>query len=199
RIVERGFLNVGDLRDALSRNELKLPDLLGAGEFFAGDPLIRANRELAVRAAGIYRRGEIYLRWLQRASALTFGTRPGRWLTRFFLLPFGAAYATIIFIQEMLGLAQLPHRLHELPKGLTVGTLGIFYLLLMQAPGFRDIAVRGLHAAWHGARVVFVDLPAVILRVLQVRWFFGSRVFLFLLRYVLKPLPAALLIWIILT
>src|SRR5262249_3237653 len=55
------------------------------------------------------------------------------------------------------------------------------------------------HLAGHGARVLFVDLPAAILRVLQVRWFFGSRVFLFLLRYVLKPLPAALLIWLILT
>lgn len=195
-IVERGFLNLGDLRDALSRSELKLADLSGAGEFFAGDPLIRANRALAVRAAGIYRRGEIYLRWLQRASALTFGTRPGRWLTRFFLLPLGGACATIIFIQEMLHLARLPHHLHEPAFGLTVGALGIFYLLLMQAPAFRALVVRGLHAVWHGARILIVDLPATILRVLQVRWFFGSRVFLFLLRYVLKPLPAALLVWV---
>jgi hypothetical protein len=199
QIIERGFLNLGDLRDALSRNELKLADLSGAGEFFVGDPLIRANRELAVRAAGIYRRGEIYLRWLQRASALTFGTRPGRWLTRFLLLPFGGAFATIIFIQEMLKLVRLPHHLHEPTFGLTLGALGIFYLLLMHVPAFRALVVRGFQTAWRGARALFVDLPAALLRVLQVRWFFGSRLFLFLVRYLLKPLPAALLAWAILT
>jgi hypothetical protein len=198
-IIERGFLNLGDLRDALSRNELKLADLSGADEFFTGDPLIRANRALAVQAAGIYRRGEIYLRWLQRASALTFGTRPGRWLTRFLLLPFGGAYATIIFIEEMLKLARLPHRLHEPAFGVAVGALGIFYLLLMHVPAFRALVVRGFQTAWRGVWALFVDLPATILRVLQVRWFFGSRVFLFLLRYLLKPLPVALLIWAILT
>src|SRR5205814_1221217 len=68
RITERGFLNMSDLRDALARNQLKLPDLSGPHEFFRGDPLIRANRELALGGAGVYRRGEFYLRWLQRGS-----------------------------------------------------------------------------------------------------------------------------------
>src|SRR4029077_18795248 len=81
----------------------------------------------------------------------------------------------------------------------TVGALGIFYLLLMQAPAFRDIVVRGVQGLWRGVCALFIDLPAAILRVLQVRWFFGSRLFLFLLCYVLKPLPAALLIWATLT
>src|SRR5262249_46561622 len=44
RLTERGFLTIGDLRDALSRNQLKLPDLAGAGEFFRGDPLLRSDR-----------------------------------------------------------------------------------------------------------------------------------------------------------
>ena len=48
RITERGFLNMGDLRDALARNQLKLPDLSGPREFIHGDQLIRVNRELAV-------------------------------------------------------------------------------------------------------------------------------------------------------
>jgi hypothetical protein len=118
-VATRGFLSQPDLRDALSRNQLKLPDLTGpeesfgggpllrrlqhhvrrawtgVREFFGGDPLLRANRELAVRMPGVYRRGEIYLRWLQRLSALAFGTRSGRWLTRNFFLPFGGAFLAI--------------------------------------------------------------------------------------------------------
>src|SRR5205085_1760514 len=95
RVVGSGFLTLGDLRDALSRNQLKLPDLTGPGEFFGGDPLLRANRGLAERAAGVYRRGEVYLRWLQRLSALAFGTRVGRLLTRHMILPFGGAFLAI--------------------------------------------------------------------------------------------------------
>ena len=38
---------------------------------------------------GVYRRGEIYLRWLQRLSSAAFGTSVGRFLTLFLVLPFG--------------------------------------------------------------------------------------------------------------
>ena len=41
---------------------------------------------------GVYRRGEIYLRWMQRLSSLGFGTRVGRFLTRFAVVPFGGAF-----------------------------------------------------------------------------------------------------------
>src|SRR5205807_1971072 len=83
---------VRHLREALARNRLKLPDLSGPGEFLLGDPLIRANRQLAVSLDGVYRRGEIYLRLLQRLSALAFGTAVGRFLTLYLILPFGGAF-----------------------------------------------------------------------------------------------------------
>ncbi|CAN5851049.1 hypothetical protein BH23PLA1_BH23PLA1_19660 [soil metagenome] len=92
RIVERGFLTMGDLRDGLARNQVKLPDLTGPRQFFAGDRLLRANRRLAVELDGIYHRGEVYMRWLQRFSSLGFGTRLGRFLTQYLVLPFGGAY-----------------------------------------------------------------------------------------------------------
>ena len=95
RTIERGFLTMGDLRDALSRNEFKMPDVGGPGTFFAGDRLIRANRRLARDLDGVYRRGEIYLRWLQRLSSLAFGTRVGRFLTRYVILPFGGAFVVL--------------------------------------------------------------------------------------------------------
>jgi len=134
RIVEHGFLSMQDFRDALSRNNLKLPDFSLGGNmpgrapevpapprgklrgacrwlwrcvafplvwlgsrlaaFFRGDELLRADRILAVSLEGVYRRGETYLRWMQRLSSLAFGTRPGRFLTRYLVVPFvGASLA----------------------------------------------------------------------------------------------------------
>ncbi|MBV9125482.1 MAG: hypothetical protein JO112_19210, partial [Planctomycetes bacterium] len=124
RILERGFLTMGDLRDALSRNRLKLPDLgeevpagrksgwarlplvggflTGLAEFWRGDRLLRANQRLAETLDGVYRRGEIYLRWLQRLSAVFFGTRVGRWLVLYLILPFGGAYLALEGMQHLI-------------------------------------------------------------------------------------------------
>ena len=46
RIVDQGFLAIGDLRDAISRNNLKLPDLSGRVDFLRGDRLLRADRRM---------------------------------------------------------------------------------------------------------------------------------------------------------
>ncbi len=100
RVSERGFLTMGDLRDAISRNQLKLPDT-SIGEIVLGDRLLKANRKLAITLDGVYRRGEIYLRFLQRFSSMLFGTVLGRLLTIYLILPFGGAFALLIFWQEM--------------------------------------------------------------------------------------------------
>ena len=68
---------MGNLRDAISRNDLKLPDLSEPRDFLRGDELLRADRKLALALDGVYRRGEFYLRWMQRLSSLAFGTRIG--------------------------------------------------------------------------------------------------------------------------
>jgi hypothetical protein len=96
RVVEFGHLNIGNLRDAISRNQMKLPDLSGPGELITGDPLIRLNRKLAVALDGVYRRGEFYMRLLHRFSSLGFGTTLGRLLVLFLILPFGLAFFTLI-------------------------------------------------------------------------------------------------------
>ena len=64
----------------------------GIATFFVGDSLIRANRQLASDLDGVYHRGEIYLRWLQRCSAAAFGTHIGRLLTLYIALPFGCRW-----------------------------------------------------------------------------------------------------------
>src|SRR4029079_11239077 len=82
-VVDRGFLTLGDLRDAISRNDLKSTDLSNAREFFAGDPLLTADRAFAARLDGVYQRGPLYLRWLQPGSSLAFGIPFGRALTKY--------------------------------------------------------------------------------------------------------------------
>src|SRR5207248_8497501 len=131
----RGFVTVGDLRDVVSRNNLKLADLSGADEFVLGDPLIRANRKLSVALDGIYRRGEIYLRWLQRLSSLAFGTKPGRFLTRYLALPFGGAFVVLEGAQHVVHLVFRTHV--HLADGFSVCILGFFLMALLYLQPFR--------------------------------------------------------------
>jgi hypothetical protein len=92
RITEVGFFTFSDLRDAISRNNLKLPDLADPAELVRGDPLLRLDRLLGSSPLdGVYRPSEIYLRLLQRLTAPNFGTRLGRMLTRYVTMPFGLA------------------------------------------------------------------------------------------------------------
>ena len=100
-VVQRGFLTLGDLRDAISRNQLKMPDLTDVQEFVSGDPLLRTDKQLASRVDGVYQRGPFYLRWLQRVSSLAYGTSYGRLLTKFLFLPFGLSFLTLMAVEEV--------------------------------------------------------------------------------------------------
>jgi hypothetical protein len=122
RIVERRFLGMGELRDAIARNQLKLPDLAGPREFFLGDKLICANRQFADDLDGVYRRGEIYLRWLQRLSSAAFGTSVGRFLTLFLVLPFGGSYLALEGLHHVVEIFQT-HPAHQPSIARTVALL----------------------------------------------------------------------------
>ncbi|MCS7020985.1 MAG: alanine and proline-rich secreted protein Apa [Gemmataceae bacterium] len=101
QICTSGYARFGHLRDAIARNNLKLPDLRGPGEWLIGDGLLRADLLLAEQLDGVYHRGEFYLRLLQRFSALFFGTPWGRWLTLYLALPFGGAFLILMFLEEV--------------------------------------------------------------------------------------------------
>jgi hypothetical protein len=193
RVAERGLLTMGDLRDAISRNDLKLPDLSGPVEFFLGDPLIRVNRRLAESLYGVYRRGEFYLRWLQRLSSVAFGTRPGRFLTRFSLLPFGAAFVALEGTQHVVDM--VAHTGVHFTNRYTVLLLGCFFLGLLYLPAFRAGVVRGLRGGWRLLRGLLVDLPAAVLRLPLVRRVLDSRPVTLAARYGLKPALFALPAW----
>ncbi len=238
RISDRGFLSLGDLRDALSRNSLKLPDLCqvagepsaaprglrerataflhGVRKFFFGDQLIRADRRLALALDGVYRRGEIYLRWLQRLSSVPFATVLGRLLTLYLVLPFGTAFVALEGIQHIVGpLTRLltgremeilrpeipihvPGRPHPFEIPVPVIVAGFFVFGLLHFPDFRRLVGWTLRALYRGSRRLVVDWPAQLLQLPAVRAVLESSLFVFLLRYILKPLLAAITVSLVL-
>ena len=205
-LCARGFLKMSDLRDAIARNRLKLNDLTGPAELVLGDPIIRANRFLALRMDGIYRRGEIYMRGLQRLTSLAFGTLPGRLLTKFAILPFGGAFVLLEglhhFIEAIEGLVHLVVG-HQPPGNAigevativqdpssmdsawtspyTIAIVGIFLLCLIHLPTFRRRVGKV-------ARTVLLDVPSAIYHSPILRGFFDNRITYLFARYLLTPL-----------
>ena len=168
-VVDRGFLTMGDLRDALARNRLKLADLSGPGEFFRGDPLLRANAKLAVSLDGVYRRGEVYLRGLQRVSALAFGTAVGRFLTLYLILPFIGAFVALKGSQEMVELAEHwihPHPHHSVAAAAEIG--------LLASPAAGPMAAAATHWTEWSEPLEFVNPYSLLI----------TAVFLLLILYV---------------
>jgi hypothetical protein len=223
-VVDHGFLGMSDLRDAIARNRLKLPDLteqsgaatvrerFGLGSltvaalarlkrgfrtFFLGDPLIRANRQLASDLDGVYHRGEIYRRWLQRLSAAAFGTHVGRLLTLYLALPFGCSLAVLKVWDEILEhLPGVPHEVNEAAKHLNfyaLTLLSLFFLALFHVRPFRRALLWTCLKAWHGLRWCFCELPAWILRLPWIVGILQSKPWLFFYQFLLKPLPWAVL------
>ncbi|HEX3761787.1 MAG TPA: hypothetical protein VHW23_23975, partial [Kofleriaceae bacterium] len=102
RAVEVGQLSLGNLRDAISHNDLKLPDLTRA-RLRSGDELLRCDDALSRSLDGVYRRGEIYLRLLQKISSILFGTPLGRLLTLYMILPLLGSYIVFQGAHHMVG------------------------------------------------------------------------------------------------
>lgn len=193
RAVTVGRLTLGDLRDALSRNDLKLPDLALA-DLRAGDPLLRADVLLSTSLDGVYRRGEAYMRWLQRISSVLFGTGIGRFLTRYALLPLLGAFAVIEGLQHMIApfAARVGYSVHISSRTTTLAAAGFLFLLLHVRP-LRVGLWYAVLFIWRGMRMTLWDLP---------RWIFGhplTRVLLqnVVVRWLVKPaLPAAGALWL---
>jgi hypothetical protein len=77
QVLARGSVSLSQLRDALSRSSLKMKNLEPA-DLAGGDPILRADAELSRALDGVYRGGEIYLRFLQKVSSIAFGPRRSR-------------------------------------------------------------------------------------------------------------------------
>jgi hypothetical protein len=211
RAAERGYLRMGDLRDAVSRNNLRLPDLSGPREFFRGDKLIRANRRLPVALDGVYRRGEFYLRWLQRLSSIAFGTAVGRILVLYLLLPFGGAFLTVEFVQHIVSLgAKLlrpvedenqsaptePERFHFATIPETI-LLGLFLFGLIHSAQVRRGVTHAFMVLGRILYVVCVDLPTRVLQLEVVRWLLSSRIAIWFGQYLARATATALFLGLV--
>jgi hypothetical protein len=102
RIIQYGYITFSELRDTISRNQLKLPDVSEPEHFVRGDPLIRLDRRLGALLDGVYRPGEFYVRYLERGTSLLFGTWWGRWQTRYVLAPFLFAWLILFMLGYLL-------------------------------------------------------------------------------------------------
>jgi len=102
QILARGHFHFSYLRDVISRNDLRMPDL--TLDQLRSDPLLELDRLFRRQLLGVYTRGQVYLLGLQRASALLFGTAVGRLLTRFILLPVLGAYIILEGLDHTVGL-----------------------------------------------------------------------------------------------
>ena len=198
RITDFGFFTFSDLRDCLARNPIKMADLSDPHAFWRGDALLRLDRRLATLMGGVYRRGEFYLRWLERIRSLNFGTETGRFLTRNFTVPFGGALVLLEGIEKLV----LHYFNHWTGQSWTVmplwtfPVLGFFFLGLIHLHrlrrGVREagrLTGRALHAALVVAPRRFLQWE-VLRRVGQ------SWPFLLFQWYILKPLAVCAIIWL---
>ncbi|HXD87292.1 MAG TPA: hypothetical protein VN641_12425 [Urbifossiella sp.] len=206
RISSAGFLAFGDVRDAIARGQMKLPDL-GPNERFRGDPLLRLDKTLTRTLDGVYRRAELYTRWLERGTALNFGTETGRWITRNITGPFGAAFLLGQFLWLMMfersigkhdAVGPAPNffggwnaqwEFHAAWAG-----LGFFFLLVIQSARVRGVLRSVGHLIYRVTRFAFWEIPRRIWANPWLRRLIASIPVQFALNFVVKPFILALII-----
>jgi len=211
RIVERGFLTLSEVRDAISRNQLKQPDCPGLRGFLRGDAALRADGRLIETMDGVYEPGDFYLRWILRFSFLMFGTVIGRFLTLFLVIPFGGAYVALKGSDHLIELVSLKSHLAPsnadfarlVPQVLSGSMpvrflptilLGVFIVLMRDSPRFRSIVWEGMKAWGRSARYLLIDFPRWLLALPWVHRIVHSAAARLAIRFVVKPLVPTLLV-----
>ena len=192
-ILRRWHLRFTDLRDAVARNELRLPDP-GWRELLLGDRLARFDRQTSTALPGVYQPGEFYLKGLQQLSAPLFGVSAGRAITRFLLFPFGIAFIGLEVLNYLLNLvpmAQGPIRLVN--PGSVLGVGAGLIVLLHTEQGRKAVTAFGLGCRWLFADFLYRWLAR------WMRWRRAARWRRYPLvrkisRYLLEPLLIGLLL-----
>jgi hypothetical protein len=211
-IVDNGYLTFGALRDAVSRNQMKLNDLSSRADYTRGDQLLQIDRKLEDNLDYVYRRGEIYLRTFHRMSSLFFATRVGRFLTRFLILPFGGAFLVLEFLDHSVGLLLNKFVLRQEFDPVTKKAIhhaifnrwwllvlfGLFLFGLIHAPAFRRAIANGFRRFFRGVRLVVYDAPRWVLTRPAVQAVLNSQFARLFLRYIFKPLAFAAFVYIFL-
>jgi hypothetical protein len=205
RIASKGFLTFGDLRDTLSRNQLKLPDLTEPQDFLRGDALLRLDRRLASLLDGVYRPAEFYMRWLERFTSINFGTPLGRTITMWFTVPVLGAVVAVALLLLIAHQPVVPDAAHEdrdafygVVYGVGVPLLALFFIRLLHGRNFRALVASTLYSAGRALRAVLIDWPARALPWASIRRVVTSWPFQLLMASVVKPALLCLLIHLLL-
>ena len=198
-IMERGFVSFGNVRDAISGNQLKLPDLEGPGEWLAGDELLRLDDRLAATLDGVYRPAPVYLALMQRISAPFFGVKAGRLLTTHVLLPFGGAWIILRGLEhiiEPVTAYSLGEMWHVYTRG-RVLAIGIALWMLLHLPAFRAATWQAARGGAAVAHFLLIGLPGRFLRLAAVDRFLRSRPVRWLVEHASGPLVVTLGTWLL--
>ena len=194
RAVAVGRLNIGNLRDALSKNDLKTNDL-ELRELKTGDQLLRADDLLSKSMDGVYRRGEQYMRYLQKLSSLLFGTKIGRFLSLYLLLPALGALGVIEGLQhtaiKLIELTIADREIH-ISTPTTLISTGVFIFLLLHVPPFRRLMTWVGLKLWWLIKILFWVGPLAIWRHPIASAYFASRAH----RWVIRPALLGGIAWL---
>ena len=199
-VVSRGFESFGALRDAVSRNQVKLADLSGIGELLGGDALLRADRQLATVLDGAYRQAPFYLLAMQRLSAVAFGLPLGRAITLHLLLPFGGAWLLwkgLEHVVEPLTAYSFGEPVHISSRPAVLAT-GALIWVLVHLPQVRSSTVEALRAVGTLLVHVCIELPRRLLRLAWVDAVLRSRPVRLFRRYAWSPLVLTAIVWLLL-
>ncbi len=198
RIVERGFLTLGEVRDAISRNNLKEPDCSGPRSFLRGEAALRANRRLTDALDGVYEPADFYLRWILRFSHLMFGTAAGRFLTLFFIIPYGGPFAVFMTLDHLMGLVGVhPHLVSvhgRIANFVPLVASGVFLQLLIYVPWLRRAVWHALNLLGRAVRFLFVDALQWFIALRWINIILHSQATRLIVNLVVKPIVPTLIV-----
>jgi hypothetical protein len=199
-IVDRGFVSFGSVRDAISRNQLKLRDLDAVGDWIRGDELLRLDARLEATLDGVYRPAPFYLALMQRLSSPFFGVAAGRLVTTHLLLPLGGAW---IFLRGLEHIVE-PITEYSLGEPWHVYTRGRMLVIaaaiwaLLHLPAVRRATLQGVRAVAAAGRLLVVVVPAWLLRLPAVAWLVRSPPVRWFIEHAWSPLVVTLAAWLLL-
>lgn len=187
--IARGYVGLGQLRDAISRNQLKLGELASAAQLWAGDALLSADQRLSRSLDGMHRRGEVYLRALQKVSSVAFGTWLGRIVVLWIVLPLGGAFVVVEGVAHMWAVlarlvgAQAPHK----PPWEVVVATAVYLLGVLHSAPLRSVSRAGLTLLGSALSLVLLRLPRWLLTRPLVRRLFGHVIVRRSFRWLIVP------------
>jgi hypothetical protein len=156
---------------------------------------LRCDDALSQSLDGVYRRGEGYLRFLQKISSVLFGTPLGRVLTLYLILPLLGSYTVFSGLQHTVGWVVEHTSQYELviETNDRIYAGAAFLFLVLHLPVFRRAVVFALRMLGRSLRLVLLDAPRALLRRPLVRRMLGSQ----FTRWVIQPAVPAAIAWLL--